>query len=278
MTTLTEYERLQLSAIEAWKNDEPGRFRRALGVAIAPFAWLFERCIPETAVVGALDVASKLGRELVDTEDVLRKAQVPDVKALRGKSLNLCDGLADDVHNWALGVAVAQGSASGAFGIVSAPIDVPAIITIAMRTIHKIGVCYGYECNSAEESLFVRRILVTAGASTLEEKAAALGALTMIRFVFIRQTWAVTAKNIARRQLASGMVMIPAYELAKQIGISAVRAQVLSAIPIAGAMVGGAANGWYINEVGWAARRSFQERWLADNGKLTPEEAVIGSD
>jgi len=27
-------------------------------------------------------------------------------------------------------------------------------------------------------------------------------------------------------------------------------------------------NAWYIREVGWAARRAFQERWLIDNEKI----------
>jgi hypothetical protein len=36
-----------------------------------------------------------------------------------------------------------------------------------------------------------------------------------------------------------------------------------------GAVVGAAVNGWYIKEVGWAARRAYQERWLVENHKAT---------
>ncbi|MCX5832758.1 MAG: EcsC family protein [Deltaproteobacteria bacterium] len=41
--------------------------------------------------------------------------------------------------------------------------------------------------------------------------------------------------------------------------------KVLQAIPAIGAAVGGSANAWFINDVGWAARRAFQARWLIEN-------------
>ena len=45
-------------------------------------------------------------------------------------------------------------------------------------------------------------------------------------------------------------------------------------------MVGGSANGWWMKEVGWAARRAFQERWLLDAGKLEapPSPSAVGGE
>jgi len=42
----------------------------------------------------------------------------------------------------------------------------------------------------------------------------------------------------------------------------------LQAIPAIGALIGASVNGWYIKEVGWTARRAFQERWLLENHKI----------
>ena len=56
--------------------------------------------------------------------------------------------------------------------------------------------------------------------------------------------------------------------MAKQIGINITKRKALQAIPVIGALVGGSVNGWYIKDVGWAARRAFQERWLIDNQKI----------
>ena len=45
----------------------------------------------------------------------------------------------------------------------------------------------------------------------------------------------------------------------------------MQVIPIVGAGVGAAMNGSFIRDIGYAARRQFQERWLVDNGKLIIE-------
>lgn len=33
-------------------------------------------------------------------------------------------------------------------------------------------------------------------------------------------------------------------------------------------LLGGSVNGWFINDVAWAARRAFQERWFIDNNMI----------
>ena len=270
MTDLTEYERTQFEGIDAWKKEEPGVVSQAFGLVNQPLAWLVQKVVPESAVRGAIDAASKLGQTLTDTSDVLRDGQVSDVSSLRGKDLALSDRLADDVHNWAVGIAATEGAATGAFGILGAPVDVPAIITIAMRTIHKIGICYGYECTTEEDRHFVQGILAASGANSVEEKLAALTVLTTLRTVLAKQTWKAMAEKAAQSQLGKEAVLVMIRNLAKQIGINVTKRRALAAIPAIGAMVGGSVNGWYMKEVGWAARRAFQERWLVDAGKMPP--------
>ena len=273
MQELSEYEKQQIQAINAWKAEEPAVVSRAFGLVVEPLAWLVQKVVPEAAVRGAIDGASTLGQWLTDTADVLRDAGVATVAELRDVDLALCDKLADGVHNWAVGIAVVEGSATGAFGILGAPVDVPAIITIAMRTIHKIGVCYGYECNTTEDEQFVRGILAASGANSVEEKLAALAVLTTLRTILARQTWKTMAEKAAQNQLSKEAALVLIRNLGKQIGINVTKRRALASIPAIGAMVGGSVNGWYIKEVGWAARRAFQERWLTDAGKMSPDPA-----
>ena len=35
-----------------------------------------------------------------------------------------------------------------------------------------------------------------------------------------------------------------------------------------GAAIGGSLSGWYMNDVGEAAQRTYQERWLRDRGLI----------
>lgn len=72
-------------------------------------------------------------------------------------------------------------------------------------------------------------------------------------------------EKAVERQLAKETVTIGVKNLGRQLGINITERKILQAIPAIGAVVGAAVNGWFINDVGWAARRAFQERWLIDN-------------
>ena len=275
MPELNDYERQQILAIDAWKVEEPSVVSHAFGSVVEPLVWLVHKLVPESAIQGAIEGASVLAQHLTDTKDILRDAQVENIADLQMAELALCDKLADKVHNWAIGVAMAEGSATGALGILGAPVDVPAIITIAMRTIHKIGVCYGYERRAPEDGQFALSILGASGANTVREKLAALATLTALRTVLTRQSWAVMAERAAQNQLGKEAVLVTIRNLGKQIRINVTKRRALAAIPAIGAIVGGSVNGWYVKEVGWAARRAFQERWLLNSGKLPASTETV---
>ena len=50
-------------------------------------------------------------------------------------------------------------------------------MVLVLRTIHKIGYCYGYASRTAEEDSFALQILAAASANSLQEKAGALMAV-----------------------------------------------------------------------------------------------------
>jgi hypothetical protein len=265
---LTKYEKDQVDTIEKWKKEEPGVVSQAFGFAIEPLAWLVNKVVPEKAVRGALDFSNAMAQWLTDTRDVVRDAEVSSLGELRNKDLALSDKLADEVHNWAIGVAVVEGAGTGLFGLPGAAADVPAIITLALRTIHKIGVCYGYECSSKLDKKFVLGVMSASGANSIREKVAALTALRSVEVTLARVTWKKMAERAAESQLSKEAALLSIKNLAKQLGVNITKRKALASIPFIGAAVGGSVNGWYIKEVGWAARSAFQERWLIENGKI----------
>lgn len=268
MDNLTKYEREQSDQIKKWKAEEPGVISQAFGFVTEPMAWLIRKVVPQSAIKGVLDFANSSAEWLADTNDIKRDGGVQEISDLRTKDLKLSDKVADDVHNWAIGIAAAEGAAAGAGGIFTAPIDIPAIITIALRTIHKIGLCYGYECQDKDEKDFVLAIMAASGANSMEEKVAALSVLKSLEVIIIKQTWKSMAEKAAQQQMSKEAAIIGLRNLAKQLGVNITKRRALASIPAIGALVGGSVNGWYIKEVGWAARRAFQERWLIENHKL----------
>jgi hypothetical protein len=86
--------------------------------------------------------------------------------------------------------------------------------------------------------------------------------------VLMRQTWKAMAQKAAQSTISKEGALITLRTLAKQLGINITKRRALAAIPAIGAAVGACVNGWYMNDVGWAARRAFQERKLVDQGKI----------
>jgi len=128
--------------------------------------------------------------------------------------------------------------------------------------------CYGYECCNELDQNFALGVLSASGANSMKEKVAALATLRTIEVTLVKQTWKAMAEKAAGLQFSKEAGIIAIRNLAKQLGINLTKRKALQAIPFIGAAVGASVNGWYIKEVGWAARRAFQERWLTDNHKV----------
>ena len=267
---LTDYEEEQFSSIVAWKNEEPGVVSNAFHTVLAPVEWLVSKVIPEKAVEGLLNAANSVAEWLADTNDIKRDGKVECIADLKSTDLETCDNLANSVHNWAITFATSEGGATGSAGIFGLAADIPMILTIALRTIHKIGLCYGYELTDEVGKQTLFGILSASGANTMKEKTAALVILQQLKVIIAKNSWKAIEKG-AENLLVKEGVIIAVRALAKQLGVNLTKRKALQAIPVVGAAVGASVNGWYIKEVGWAARREFQERWLQENKKIVFE-------
>lgn len=265
---LSKYESDQVAAIKKWKNEEPSVVTQAIGFITAPLSWMVSKIIPLSAIRGALAFSSSAAEWLTDKNDIIRDAGVNSISDLRSHDLEKSDYLANSVHNWAIGISAAEGGVAGAAGFPSLVLDIPAVIILALRTIHKIGLCYGFEVDTKEDRDFVLGALAASGANDMSEKVAALATLRAIEVTLIKQSFKSMAQTAAQQQIGKEAGIIAARNLAKQLGVNMTKRKALQAIPLIGAAVGASVNGWYINEVGWAARRLFQERWLFESGKV----------
>jgi len=264
----SEYEISQIFEIKKWESEAPSVLSRALDSVTLPFSWLINKVIPESAIEGVLDFSSSAAEWLTDTKDILRDSGMSSIDDLKSYDLKKSDDLANEVHNWAIAFASAEGGTTGATGILGMAVDIPAIIVLALRTIHKIGICYGFEVKTKEDKDFVLFILSASGANSVEEKVAALTTLRAIQNTIAKQTWNKIAENAAKNSFGRDALIISIKNLAKQLGINITKRKALQAIPVVGAVVGASVNAWYIKEVGWAARREFQKRWLLENNKI----------
>jgi len=265
MTKITIYEEKQLKEIEIWKNKQPGVVSKTMGTVLKPLEIVTEKLVPRKAIEAVLSGIDFVAKALTDSGDILRNAKVDSIDTLRSHDLELSDKLADEIHNWAVGLASAEGLATGTTGIFGMALDVPASITLCLRTIHKIGICYGFECDNENGRNVVLSIFCAACSNTMKEKQSALLTLQKIGTMVAKKTW----KEIAKDTGIIALIITTIRQLAKQIGINITKRKAAQLIPLAGGAVGAAVNAALLNDVAWASRRMFQELWLRENRKIS---------
>jgi hypothetical protein len=118
------------------------------------------------------------------------------------------------------------------------------------------------------DSQLVYAILSSASANSLEEKAVALATIRSLQVTLMKRTWTSLRVRAAFNSMSKEAVLVTIRQLAKQMGVNLTKRRALAAVPVIGAAIGGSVNGWYIKEVGWAARRAFQERRLVEGGSI----------
>jgi phosphohistidine swiveling domain-containing protein len=264
----TDYESQQISEIELWMNHPPDILSRVADGVLAPGTGLVARVVPEGAILAALDLGNAAGQTLSRYQSIKKHAGVSHYSELLRSTLEECDRLAATERHWAMGLAAAEGALTGAAGIHGLPLDIPAVVAMAMRAIHTTGLCYGFELKSDGDRQLAVAILSASGANNMKEKVAALAYLKNLNARFAKEAFERMAAEANESAFSQQAVMLTAKALAEQLGMNFARRKLAQAVPFLGAGIGATVNAWYLHDVCHAARRTFQERWLRANGVL----------
>lgn len=264
----TDYESRQISEIENWMNHPPDILSRVADGVLAPATGLVARVIPESAILAALDLGNAAGHTLSRYQSIKKHAGISDYSELLRSPLEECDKLAGTECRWAVGLAAAEGAVTGAAGLHGLPVDIPAVVALAMRAIHITGLCYGFELKNEGDRQLAVAILSASGANNMKEKVAALACLKNLNARFAREAFERMAAEANESAFSQQAVMLTAKALAEQLGMNFARRKLAQAVPFLGAGIGATVNAWYLHDVCHAARRTFQERWLRTNGIL----------
>jgi hypothetical protein len=243
-----------LAEQDAYRAAPPSAMPRMIRRLSRPIAILTHRMIPAAAVETALNAADWVASATV------RKAAISHDFS----DLETCDTAATEIRRWALGYAATGGGAAGAFGLAGLAVDVPATITLALRTARLTGLCYGFGADTAAERVFILDILQLAGANSREEKAAALARLSADRTELPAETWG----QIVQMTGQSAGIQTASKRVAQVLGVNLSARKVAQIAPIVGAAIGAGVNAAFQNDVAMAARHAYRLRWLAVNEGL----------
>lgn len=279
MADLSEYERSALSEIEAWKNAPEGVVARAISTvaSTAPAKWLMEHApsVPDTikrpvttAVQGFLELLKDGAYWTYSDSTILARAQeqglpVQTLPELAEQPLEGLDQLARTFFAENKIIAALEGGGTGLGGFVLIAADIPALFTVAFRTIQQIGASYGFDMRDPNMAPVVLGIV---GVASGAEEAAKIAALTDMQLTarMFAKNW--TYKKVAERTMAGGPAQALkqfAERLPREIANSVTKRKLAQAIPLAGAAVGAGFNYWFIASTARTAYMTFRELYLA---------------
>ena len=128
-------------------------------------------------------------------------------------------------------------------------VDVPLLFALSLRTVLKIGHCYGYPLEQDKDQHFVLGVLLTA----LSGSGSRRGATGSTDFVKLEELLIVeTQEEILTEELWSFLFQL----------------EIFKAVPGVGVISGALLNLAFMQRVDATAQWVFQERWLRDNGKV----------
>ncbi|MGH8454052.1 MAG: EcsC family protein [Nevskiales bacterium] len=265
--SLTPYEQRQLERLREWQAQPPGWLTRRFAQAAGPASHLAQRLVPVSALKFALNGATTLAARLTSTEVVLRDAGVAALAELQTAELSRCDALAERIRRQAVGLSAAGGALAGVAGAPGLVLDVPALLTLSLHTIQRTGLCYGYDSLDQTEQPYAIGVFALASANTLEEKRVALEALRRSDEPD-ESAFRDGLERAAQRELSKSAAVFSLQNLARQLGLNLTRRKTASAVPLLGAVVGGAVNAWYLHDLAQTARYAFHARRFAQQGFL----------
>jgi len=215
-----------------------------------PLSRLAARVVPQGAIRALVAKAEAMSEKLGGPAEIAHMAGVPDIRELRDRAFEECDSLAVTISTPAQRQAMIEGAIAGLGGLVTETLNIPVLLTAALRAIYRIGYCYGYPLDTEIDRIVVLAILEL---STADEPAR-------------RQALFQQLKNLGT-PAANGQTP------AKPVSLDGVEEDLLQdlafgAVPILGDLTWIVLDHDFIRRVDITARRIFQERWLKDHGKL----------
>lgn len=268
MRNLTPYETEQVHHIAGWKAESPLLMVELFEKLTHPMVVVAKQFLPETAVRDAILAAYKAAEVFAHKEDVLKQAGVTTIRQLRKGSLELSDQLAEWFAKKAGEGAMMRGAVMGGAGGAGAILGMEVMVTFALKTIHSIGYCYGFDPEEPRETEFAMKILLVAAAGSLQEKQHAMAELDSLK-EFVAGEIVEDITKEAVESAAEGAVERVAQQAAEEfLSERLLESGALRAIPFLGVLLGAVSDAAVAQYIGRVAKYSFQERWLRNQGKI----------
>ena len=264
----SDYEKLAIDQIHAWKTPELSRFGQAMQMVNWPLnkagdAVLNTPGIGEAirkSIGGIVHISNDFAQWTVRQESIYKKFRAAGYDVVSAKSLLNLDledidktvGFLDAKYKRLAGV---EGAVTGATGVVGLVLDVPVLVSLNLRAIGEYATYYGFDTSLQAERLFAMNVLGLASSPKDAAKQVAMSELVRIaKDVAARRTW----KSLEERAFVRII-----QHIARALGIRLTKAKLAQFVPVVGAVVGMGFNAYFTARVCDASYNLYRERFLA---------------
>ncbi len=200
---ICRYDELALKDIDRFKNPPRTLLNRVREVIADPMEKVSDFVCDNAvgiavikAISGIVDLLNDGASWSVRTGAILeefRKGGHQGVRALpfiRGLSLEEVDQTVGMLAAKYKALAFAEGAGTGALGAPGIAIDIPALVSFALRAVNEYATYYGFDLRAQSERMVVMQVLSAASSPTVAAKQLALAQITKISVMIAKKkTW-----------------------------------------------------------------------------------------
>lgn len=281
----------RLAAIRAWEAAPPTAGLRGRGGISnrlsSALTGTLKHAIPVAAIETALGTASDLALRSSARQGLCKRAGVAAIEDIRGLPLERSDALARHIKHRAMALAAGSGAATGVGGAALIAADIPALLTLCLRTIHQTGMAYGYSLHGEAGRALAIGLFALATGNTEEEKQAAIQALRATAPgaplpSLAEAAWREGVERLSERELTKQALAYSVHNLARQLGVNLAKRKAAAAVPVLGAVIGGSVNAWTIHDLARSTQFAFQAwrlgHWGAQAALPVDETIALPAD
>ncbi|MBE9011172.1 EcsC family protein [Pseudanabaenaceae cyanobacterium LEGE 13415] len=273
---LTTYEAVQFEAIKAWKHRQISELKEIIGRLLLASRALINFFFLNKVLEKIASLCEQTTANWQqDWEKLKSSTDVEQFNDLRRGTLESCDRLSEQVTKAAQSQAALQGSLSGLFDVFGEVADEGLTLVLALQTIHRIGLCYGYAPQTSDEQAFAWAIFNAAIAQTQEEFENTQITIRQLQRSLNKQALEDETLQDTLEEDVEDLLVDSAIEQ----GIAQLSGETLGGIvPILSIVMNLFADRHLIDDISEAATREFQQRWLLENRKIRfPKLSTGGS-
>lgn len=192
--------------------------------------------------------------------------EVESLKDARTLPIEALDQVADHRIRNGEWLSAAEGAATGIGGFLLLSADAVSLVALQIRTIQKVGFCYGFDAHRPEERIFAIKLLEIGYTSPMRRGGHAL--CDEMRAAVDMMNQAAPASQLRKRLLIQGVS-----KLAEKIGVKLGARSLGKIVPVIGAATGAYINKRITHDIAEVAKMVYRERLMQQRGEAKPEES-----